>query len=192
VTPHPPPHFPSTLRLELICSPVNHRSPALCRVSQPRHRIAVTPYRCLINAGEVATTVDTDSRAPVPSSTSDRRASFFKFPATVDALYKLMARAAALHHPKTRASNPTLNRSPERTNFEFPPIRFSATAKNSFTAASPFPVSSSSSLPRLSFLITPRCLSTHVIALGALWSPGTRRSSRTAHGHRGQSKTLDH
>jgi hypothetical protein len=124
-----------------IGSPVNRRLSALCRVAPPFHHVAMTPYRCLINAGEVATTVDTDSRAPVPSSTSDRRASFFKFPATVDARYKLMARAAALHHPETRASNPTLNRSPERTNFEFPPIRFSATAKNSFTAASPFTVS---------------------------------------------------
>jgi hypothetical protein len=180
------------VRLEQISSPVNHRLPAVCHILESLHRIAVNPCASSWLVGVIATVDATDSRALVPSSTSDRRASFFKFPATVDALYKFMAWAATLHYPETRASNPTLNRSPEHTNFEFPPIRFSATAKNSFTVASPFPASSSSSLPRLSFLITPRCLSTHVIALEVLWSSGTRRYSRYAHGHRGQSKTLDH
>jgi hypothetical protein len=46
-----------------IGSPVNRRFSALCRVALPFHRVAVTPYRCLINAGEVATTVDTNSRS---------------------------------------------------------------------------------------------------------------------------------
>jgi hypothetical protein len=44
-----------------IGSPVNHRLPALRRVALPFHRVAVTPSRCLLNAGEVATTVDTNS-----------------------------------------------------------------------------------------------------------------------------------
>jgi hypothetical protein len=91
------------------------------RVSLSIYRVTVTPYRRPIVAGEVATTLATDSRALVPSSTSDRRASFSKFPATVDALYKLMARAAALPHHETRAPTPTLNRPPELTNFKLPP-----------------------------------------------------------------------
>jgi hypothetical protein len=41
---------------------VNHRLPALRRVALPFHRVVVTPYCCLINAGEVATTGDTKSR----------------------------------------------------------------------------------------------------------------------------------
>jgi hypothetical protein len=56
------------------------------RVALPLHHVAVTLWGRPIVVGEVATTVDTDSRAPVPSSTSDRRASFFKFPVAVDAL----------------------------------------------------------------------------------------------------------
>jgi hypothetical protein len=91
------------------------------RVSLSIYHVTMTPYRCPIVAGEVATILAMDSRAPVPSSTSDRRASFSKFPATVDALYKLMARAAALPHHETRAPTPTLNRPPELTNFKLPP-----------------------------------------------------------------------
>jgi hypothetical protein len=44
-----------------------------------------------------------------------------KLSTTAEASYKLMARAAALHHRETRAPTPTLNRSPEFTNFEFSP-----------------------------------------------------------------------
>ena len=47
-------------------------------------------------------------------------------------------------------------------------------------------------LPRLSTLIGLQCSPTHVIALGALWSPGRRLSRRDVHGHRGQSTPLDH
>ena len=82
---------------------------ALCRVAPPFHHVAVTPYHYLINAGEVATMVDTDSRAPVPSSTSDRRTSFFKFPATVDAFYKLSPQAATLGHREANAPTLPLN-----------------------------------------------------------------------------------
>jgi hypothetical protein len=57
--------------------------------------------------------MDTDSRAQVPFLSSDRRASFFKFPATVDALYKLMAGVAALCHREALAPTPTRNRSTE-------------------------------------------------------------------------------
>jgi hypothetical protein len=35
---------------------VDHRLPAVRRVAQPFHRVAVTCYCCQINAGEVATT----------------------------------------------------------------------------------------------------------------------------------------
>jgi hypothetical protein len=91
------------------------------RVAPPLHHVVVTLWDRPIAAGEVATTLATDSRAPVPSSTSDHRASFSKFPATVDALYKLMAWAAALPHRETRAPTPTLNRPPELTNFKLPP-----------------------------------------------------------------------
>jgi hypothetical protein len=76
------------------------------RVALPLHLVAVTLWGSPIVAGELATTEDTHSRAPVPSSTSDRRASFFKFPATVDAFYKLSPRLAALHHHETRVSIP--------------------------------------------------------------------------------------
>jgi hypothetical protein len=41
---------------------VNRRLSALCRVALPFHRVVVTPYRSLINAGEVATTVATNPR----------------------------------------------------------------------------------------------------------------------------------
>jgi hypothetical protein len=53
------------------------------RVALPLHHVAVTLWGRPIVAGEVATTLATNSHAPVPSSTFDRRASFFKFPATV-------------------------------------------------------------------------------------------------------------
>jgi hypothetical protein len=45
-----------------------HRRTALCRVSEPFHRVAVTPYSCPIVAGELATTVDTKSPRPGSSS----------------------------------------------------------------------------------------------------------------------------
>jgi hypothetical protein len=60
----------------------DRRLPAVRRVAQPFHRVAVTPHCCLINAGEVATAWDTNSRAPVFFSTSDRRTSSLKFVAT--------------------------------------------------------------------------------------------------------------
>jgi hypothetical protein len=66
---------PPALRLEQIGLPVNRRLSALCRVALPFHRVAVTPYGRLIVAGEVATTVDTSSCAPVTPCPSDRRAS---------------------------------------------------------------------------------------------------------------------
>jgi hypothetical protein len=37
------------------------RLPAVRRVALSLHRVTVTPYHCLINAGEVATAVDTNS-----------------------------------------------------------------------------------------------------------------------------------
>jgi hypothetical protein len=75
-------------------------------VSLSIYRVTVTPYRRPIVAGEVATTLATDSRALVPSSTFDRRASFVKFPATARSFYKLSPRAAALGHRE--AKEPTL------------------------------------------------------------------------------------
>jgi hypothetical protein len=101
-----------------------------CRMALPLHLVVVTLWGSPIVAGELATTKDTHSRAPVPSSTSDRRASFFKFPATVDALYKLMVGVAALCHREALAPTPTRNRSPELWNFKLPPNQVSATAKN--------------------------------------------------------------
>jgi hypothetical protein len=100
------------------------------RVFEPRHRIAVNPCASSWLVGVTATVDATDPRAPVPSSTSDRRASFFKFPATVDALYKLMVGVAALCHREALAPTPTRNRSPELWNFQLPPNQVSATAKN--------------------------------------------------------------
>jgi hypothetical protein len=55
----------------------DHRCTALCRVSEPFHRVAVTPYSSPIVAGELATTVDTHSRAPVPSSSSPAASAIF-------------------------------------------------------------------------------------------------------------------
>jgi hypothetical protein len=43
----------------------DRRLSALCHVALPFHRVAVTLYGRLIVAGEVTTTVDTSSRAPV-------------------------------------------------------------------------------------------------------------------------------
>jgi hypothetical protein len=103
-------------------------------VAPPLHHVAVTLWDRPIVAGEVATTLATNSRALVPSSTSDRRASFSKFLATVDALYKLMARAAALPHRETRAPTPTLNRPPKLTNFKLPPNQ----PKNTVKLSSPW------------------------------------------------------
>jgi hypothetical protein len=48
----------------------DHRRTALCRVSDPFHRVAVTPYSCPIIAGELATTVDTNSPRLGSSSSS--------------------------------------------------------------------------------------------------------------------------
>jgi hypothetical protein len=39
----------------------DRRLPAVRRVALSLHRIAVTPYHCLINAGEVATALATNS-----------------------------------------------------------------------------------------------------------------------------------
>jgi hypothetical protein len=94
------------------------------------YRVTVTPYHRPIVAGEVATTLATDSRAPVPSSISDRLASFIKFPATARSFYKLSPRAAALGHREALAPTPTRNRSPELWNFHLPPNQVSATTKN--------------------------------------------------------------
>jgi hypothetical protein len=54
--------------VELIRTPVNRRLPALCRVALPFHLVIVTPHRCLIDAGEPATAVDTKPRRQSPSS----------------------------------------------------------------------------------------------------------------------------
>jgi hypothetical protein len=108
------------------------------RVALPLHHVAVTLWGRPIVACEVATTLATDSRAPVPSSTSDHRASFSKFSATVDALYKLMARAAALPHRETRAPTPTLNRPPELTNFKLPPNWSAAPRRTASPPPAPF------------------------------------------------------
>ena len=59
------------------------RRTALCHVPEYLHRIVVNPCDSLWLVGVTATVDATDSRAPVLCSTSDRRASFFKFPATV-------------------------------------------------------------------------------------------------------------
>jgi hypothetical protein len=55
--------FPFCFAARAIGSPVNRRLSASCHVALPFHHVAVTPYRCLINAGEVATTVDTNSQS---------------------------------------------------------------------------------------------------------------------------------
>ena len=94
------------------------------------YRVTVTPYRRPIVAGEVATTLATDSRAPVPSSTSDRHTSFVKFPATARSFYKLSTRAVVLGHCEANASTPTRDRSSELTNFQLPPISVSAAVKH--------------------------------------------------------------
>jgi hypothetical protein len=57
---------------------------------------------------------------------------------------------------------------------------------------SPTQVSSSPLLPCLSILMRLRCLPTHTIELGALWSPGTRLFCRDVHGHRGKSNPCRH
>jgi hypothetical protein len=117
------------------------------RVALPLHHVAVTLWGRPIVAGEVATMLATDSRAPVPSSTSDRRASFSKFPATVDALYKLMAIVLQsspsipghrLPHRETRAPTPTLNRPPELTNFKLPPNWSAAPRRTASPPPAPF------------------------------------------------------
>jgi hypothetical protein len=60
--------FPFCFAAGAIGSPVNRHLSALCHVALPFHHVAVTPYRCLINAGEVATTEDTNSRHRYSSS----------------------------------------------------------------------------------------------------------------------------
>jgi hypothetical protein len=72
--------FLTALELE---SHRRHAITVVHRVSEPRHRIAVNPCASSWLVGVTATVDATDSRAPVLCSTSDRRASFFKFPATV-------------------------------------------------------------------------------------------------------------
>ena len=89
---------PSALRLARIASPVNRRLSALCRVALPFHCDVVTRYGCPIVAGEVATTVDTNSCAPVTPCPSDRRASPLKFPAAALASYKLSPPPAPQGH----------------------------------------------------------------------------------------------
>jgi hypothetical protein len=87
-----------------ITSPVNRRLSALCLVALPFHRDAVTRYGCPIVAGEVATTVDTNSCTPVTPCPSDHRASPLKFPATALASYKLSPPPApkGISHPATK------------------------------------------------------------------------------------------
>jgi hypothetical protein len=89
------------------------RLPALRRVAQPLHCIAVNPCASSWLVGVTATVDATDSHAPVPSSTSDRRVSFVKFPATARSFYKLSPRVAALCHREALAPTPTRNHSPE-------------------------------------------------------------------------------
>jgi hypothetical protein len=42
----------------------DRRFPAVCRVSKPFHRVAMTPYTRPIVDGEIATAVDTNSPHP--------------------------------------------------------------------------------------------------------------------------------
>jgi hypothetical protein len=46
----------------------DRRLPAVRRVALSLHRVTVTPYHCLINAGEVATVLATNSPRPPSSS----------------------------------------------------------------------------------------------------------------------------
>jgi hypothetical protein len=73
VTPVTHSGFPFCFAAGAIGSPVNRRLSALCRVALPFHYVAVTPYRCLINGGEVATTEDTNSRRRYSSSSPAAR-----------------------------------------------------------------------------------------------------------------------
>ena len=125
----------------------DRRRSALCRVALPFHRIAVTLYGRLIVAGEVATMVDTSSRAPVTPCPSDRRASPLKLPAAALASYKLSPRQPrkVITHP---AAENASNRSPELTNFGVSPIRVSDTVK----PTSPRPVQLWSVHPPLSLV----------------------------------------
>jgi hypothetical protein len=59
--------------------------------------------------------------APWSFPVSGRQLCPAKLSATVEALYKLMAGAAALCHREALAPAPTLNRSPELWNFKLPP-----------------------------------------------------------------------
>jgi hypothetical protein len=115
-----------------------HRCRAIAvdhRMSLSIYRVTVTPYHRRVVADELATTVDTHSRAPVNSYSSDRRASSLKFATTARGLYKLTTPPAP---PCTQAAAaPTCipNPPPESANFGFPPNPL----KNTVTATSPWP-----------------------------------------------------
>jgi hypothetical protein len=112
----------------------DRRLPAVRRVAQPFHRVAVTPHCCLINAGEVATAWDANSRAPVIFSTSDHRASSPKFAATARGLYKLTAPSAPPCTQAATAPTCTPKPPPENSNLGFPPKQL----KNAANLSSPW------------------------------------------------------
>jgi hypothetical protein len=142
----------------------------MCHVLEPLHHIAVNPCASSWLVGVTATVDATDSRAPVTFLFSGHRASSPKFAAIARGLYKLTAPSTPSCNQAASAPTCTPNPPPASSNSGFPPIRVSATMKRTSPRPTPFPVSSTSPLPRLSFLLRLRCLPTHAIGLGTLWS----------------------
>jgi hypothetical protein len=74
------------------------RFPALRRVAQPLHYIAVNPCASSWLVGVTATVDAMNSRAPVPSSTSSRQHSSVELIATAPGVYKLSPPLAPQPH----------------------------------------------------------------------------------------------
>ena len=162
------------------------RLPALRRVAQPLHCIAVNPCASSWLVGVTATVDATNSRAPVPSSTSGRRASSPKSPATARGLHKLTMSPAP---PCTQAATaPTCIPNPPlaSTNFEFPPNSVLRHRKGYLTVASSIQVSSSPSAACSSLLRYPANPSNPLIEPDRQGSPGTRTIVLIVRGSRGQ------
>jgi hypothetical protein len=110
---------------------------ALCHVPECFHRVTVNLCDSLWLAGVIAMALATNPLRQYSSSSSDRRVSPLKFPATAVEPYKLKPPPAPQGH---RPQPPKIasNRSPELTNFGVSPNQVSATVK----PTSPWPARS--------------------------------------------------
>jgi hypothetical protein len=166
-------------------------SHGLHHVSEYLHRIAMIRFSFRSITWVVATTVDTSSLAPVTFPLSGRHSAILNSSATVPGSYKSSPPLAPQPHYTSHrpVSPPSLQPWAPISSFPNSVLKH---RRVELTAASPFPVSSSPSLPRLSTLIALWCLPSHQFELRDHQSPGTRSNVHNLRCSHGQNRIGHH